>query len=383
MAQMKTKKEQRGAANLRLQEGFDRLRNFLRDRAEGFKRVLPEKSTTVDRFVATVMFNVYRTPELIECSMTSIFQAAMSAAKLGLEPDAILGHAYLVPFADKSRSDGLKVATLIVGYRGMAALAWRDAKILLHGSVVRARDTWKWRDGLDQLLEHDPSQEDEPGERVAAWIVAVLPDGRKIPRWCPRREVLAAKAQSKGSDNASSPWKLNPDSMWLKTPVRRMWPFLPISTEVGRTIEAVEAGAPIVEAMEFDDAGGAGAMGGAAPAADSGEGALKDATEAMRGARGRGLPEPAEQTTVADVIGPDKERVPAKQVAAATAAKAAPFDAAKARFFDLLTTVKAERWPGIFTAAGVAAPQKITGAWIDSQDAETLGKLSEVAEKHA
>jgi recombination protein RecT len=377
------------------QRRYDALAAYLKDRANAFSGALPEKGANVDRFVQTVLYNVYRVPSLIDCTRGSLFMAAMGAAKLGLEPDQVLGHAYLVPFENRDRRPGapegatILEAQLIIGYRGMVALAWRDAKIMIRPGVVRARDVYTWRDGLRPILRHVPTDAEDPGPRVAAWAIADLEDGRRIPRWCFRREVLEAKASSRGSDNARSPWQMHEDSMWMKTPVRRLWPFLPVHPDTTRTLEIVEAGEPVPEAMEFSDA-----LDGT-PAHDPGatmaraDGDLAKATDAMRRANGKALPEPRKGDTMADVLGEPNLRQPEKVAAprgnpVRSPAEQKQIDAtaeARRRFFDFVTELPASKWDEVFKRASVTPPASITEAWIEAQTFSTLNNLSEIASK--
>ena len=51
----------------------------------------------------------------------SLMSAIVKASQLGLEVGSAMGHAYLVPYKTE--------ATLIIGYRGMLALARRSGEI--------------------------------------------------------------------------------------------------------------------------------------------------------------------------------------------------------------------------------------------------------------
>jgi recombination protein RecT len=62
----------------------------------------------VERLMRTVMISVERLPRLLDCDRQSLFNAAMSAACLGLEVDGVTGQAYLLPFKGK--------AQLVIGY---------------------------------------------------------------------------------------------------------------------------------------------------------------------------------------------------------------------------------------------------------------------------
>lgn len=387
MPELKNPKRSKGEAARRKQAAYDAIRDYVRARADSFKRVLPERTLTVDRFVSTVLYNCYRTPDLLWCTHFSLFVAAMGAAKLGLEPDSVLGHAYLVPF-EKGLGGGRSEfrAQLIIGYRGMAMLAYRDAKVVVRANVMRADDFFEFEDGREQVLRHIPEREPKDLEsRVGAWAAFEFPDGRTVARVCYPWEIEAARRANRGSNLPSSPWKTHPDAMWMKTPVRRGWSLLPISPELGRAVEHVEAGMPIDEVFDdenpppedyFDGEGGP-------PPPD----AAAEAAEKMRsdqaGKEPKTLDAPPEKITLSDVLG--GEKVPAggeakKEPARRRRGKAAS-DAQVARFASFLKVVPAASWDAVFKAAGVPAPAAIEQKWLEDQDGETLDALSEAASK--
>src|SRR5215472_14503156 len=76
----------------------------------------------VERLMRTVMVSVERLPALLDCDRQSIFNAAMSAACLGLEVDGVTGQGYLIPFDIK----GTLTAQLVVGYKGFNTLGARS-----------------------------------------------------------------------------------------------------------------------------------------------------------------------------------------------------------------------------------------------------------------
>ena len=83
------------------------------------------KHITADRLLRVVMTQVQRTPALLECERTSLYAAVMTAAQLGLEPDGVLGHGYLVPF----KSRGVQKVQFIPGYKGLIALARNSGEV--------------------------------------------------------------------------------------------------------------------------------------------------------------------------------------------------------------------------------------------------------------
>ena len=84
------------------------------------KRALPS-AITPERFTRMALSALNNTPKLRECTQISFLAALMNAAQLGLEPNTVLGEAYLIPFKNK----GVMECQFQVGYRGLINLAYR------------------------------------------------------------------------------------------------------------------------------------------------------------------------------------------------------------------------------------------------------------------
>ena len=85
------------------------LENQLRPLMPHFAQVLGQ-TMPPERLVRTVVVSCERLPKLLECDRQSVFNAAMSAACLGLEVDGVTGQAFLIPFKGR--------AQLVIGYKG-------------------------------------------------------------------------------------------------------------------------------------------------------------------------------------------------------------------------------------------------------------------------
>src|SRR5260364_263133 len=58
----------------------------------------PERLLKVAQIAATT------TPKLVECDIASLIGAIGQCAQMGLEPNTVLGHAYLVPFNTRRKN---------------------------------------------------------------------------------------------------------------------------------------------------------------------------------------------------------------------------------------------------------------------------------------
>lgn len=185
-----------------------------------------------------IAFNaVSRTPDLLKCTQISVLNSVMQGAMCGLEPGSPLGEAYLVPFRNKKT--GMYECQLIIGYRGLISLARRSGEILsIEADVVHAKDRWAFKKTQDgTTFEHEPSEEDDPGLMMRAYAVARL-KGTPLPIVIvmPKREIDKIRSRSKATSE-SSPWATDYDQMAMKTCVRRIAKYLPLTAEFANAIE--------------------------------------------------------------------------------------------------------------------------------------------------
>lgn len=175
----------------------------------------------VERLMRTIMISVERLPKLLECNRQSLFNAAMSAAVLGLEVDGVTGQAFLVPFAGK--------AQLIIGYKGMATIAAR-ADITVTGTVAREGDVFDYDLG-EGWITHKPVLGNK-GRIIAAWAKASHLRRPAVVRVLGIDELLAVKAKSPGAKRSDSPWNdpaIGFPAMCEKTAKRRLARDLPLN----------------------------------------------------------------------------------------------------------------------------------------------------------
>jgi len=154
---------------------------------------------------------------------------------MGLEPNTVLGHAYLVPFNTK-RKDAqgnerwVNSVQVIIGYKGLIDLARRSGQIVsIAAHEVCENDHFELVYGLDEKLNHRPAME-ERGEVVGFYAVAKLKDGGHSFEFMSVhqvREIMSA-TQSKGK---YGPWKEHFIEMGRKTVIRRLAKYLPLSIE--------------------------------------------------------------------------------------------------------------------------------------------------------
>lgn len=224
------------STSLTVQQKVTGIRDLLEKSKAQIAMALP-KHCTPERMLRVTMTAVQRNPALLDCDPRSLIGCVVEASQLGLEPDGVLGHAYLVPFRNKKT--GRTECQLIPGYKGLVELSRRSGQIsTVYAKVVHAKDKYRIAYGLEPKLEHVPADTDDPGEVTAAYAVCRLRDGGVQYEWMWRREIEAIRKRSRAG--TSGPWVTDYEEMCKKTVLRRLCKMLPVSVEVQRLVAADE-----------------------------------------------------------------------------------------------------------------------------------------------
>jgi len=218
------------------------LWTLLKGREKVIAQALP-KHMTAERMAMVAFSEIRKNPKIASCSRESLLAAVLTASQLGLEP-GILGHCYFVPYWNpKTRSNDVQ---LQIGYKGMLELARRSGEIEdIYGYVVYEADEFALELGLRRDLKHRPAMGsvEDRGKPIGAYVVALIRGASKpsfefMPwREIERRRDRYSKNCRDGNGNLTGPWKDAPEEMAIKTVVRHLWKWLPVSIEVQRAVE--------------------------------------------------------------------------------------------------------------------------------------------------
>lgn len=208
-----------------------------------------------------LMANALRTtPKLGDCNPLSLLGAMMQCASLGLEPNTVLGHAYLIPFDETKwnpkTKEREKIGTnvqLIIGYKGLIDLARRSGHITSISANIHYSDDelWEYEEGTEATLRHRPGPME--GEKLHAYAIAKFKDGGHAYVVLPWAQVMKIRDGSQGWKSAlataikykkpnkelevKSPWFTHEDEMAKKTAIRALSKYLPLSTEFRDAVE--------------------------------------------------------------------------------------------------------------------------------------------------
>src|ERR1700739_362030 len=130
------------------------LRQMIEGMKDQIQAALP-RHLTPERMIRVVMTAIQRTPKLMECSQGSVMGSVIIASQLGLEPDGVLGRAYLIP--RKNRKTSQMECTFMPGYLGLIDLAQRSGKVSwVAAELVYSCDRFEITFGLERNLVHVP-----------------------------------------------------------------------------------------------------------------------------------------------------------------------------------------------------------------------------------
>jgi len=218
------------------------VRSALEKMKPQFAAALPQHITP-DRLLRVAMTAIQTTPKLLDCDRQSLYAAIMKAAQLGLEPDGILGQAYLIPYG--------KTVQFIPGYKGLIDLARRSGEVSnIIAKEVCKNDKFDVQYHLEMPFSHTPKLDGDRGEVTHFWALARFKDGGFHWDYMTRAEVEAIRDQSSGwqsakkwNKTAESPWEKHFIEMGKKTVIRRIAKFLPMSVQRAATMDQLnEAG---------------------------------------------------------------------------------------------------------------------------------------------
>ena len=229
---------------------------LINDQAREQLSMVAAKHLNPQRMMRLMANAIRTTPKIAECDPMSLLGGLMTCAGLGLEPNTVLGHAYLIPFRNKRK--GITEVQLVVGYKGLIDLARRSGHITSISANIHYSDDplWDYEEGCEAKLRHVPGP--RKGDKLHAYAIAKFKDGGHAWEVLPWEAVIARRDGSQGwktavqyNSTAKSPWHTHEDEMAKKTAVRSLAKMLPLSTEFMRAVE-IDGGQADYETFAMD-----------------------------------------------------------------------------------------------------------------------------------
>lgn len=196
------------------------------------------KEMTLDRLYRLCLLAANRKPKILKCTLTSIVQAMMDAAQLGLDPSGTTGEAWLIPYGNQ--------LTFQAGYKGLAKIALRHPDVLsIEAHVIHANDEIDFQRGTDERFIHRPCILEDPGPPVAVYSKAILVGG--LQRYETMRWSEVEHTRDTSGNANSLGWKSYPEEMGRKTVLIRHCKQLPQPDEMAAVYDIERRNDQIVE----------------------------------------------------------------------------------------------------------------------------------------
>lgn len=240
---------------------IDTVRADLEKMKPQFAMALP-KHLTPDRLLRVAITCVQNTPKLLKCDKASLYSAIMTCAQLGLEPDGVLGQAYLVPFScnvkdEKGNWTKVDKVQFIPGYKGLLALARNSGEVIsISSHEVCENDEFEYEYGINEKLRHVPAK-GERGEITYFYACAKFKGEGYHFEVMTREQIDKIRDNSQGykaskANKKESVWDTNYIEMGRKTAIRRIAKYLPLNVQRAVAFEdAAERG----QSLKFDEHG--------------------------------------------------------------------------------------------------------------------------------
>ncbi len=206
--------------------------------ASQLKMALPDH-ISVEKFQRTVMTAVNKDASLLQADRRSLFTACVESAQDGLLPNG--KEAALVIFNTKNRTTNQweKRVQYMPMIQGIYKRARNSGEIsMLSAHLVHENDDFDYQLGFSPNLVHKPALGNR-GAIIGVYAVAELKDSTRELEFMNVEEIEAVRATSKAKDNG--PWVAWWGEMARKTAVRRLAKRLPVSSDVERLINSVDA----------------------------------------------------------------------------------------------------------------------------------------------
>ena len=248
VATLKSAVAQQPKKDLAAMKPAEKVAYLLEFRKDAIAAMLP-RHLNAERLLKVAQIAATTTPALLECEIPSLISAIGQCAQMGLEPNTVLGHAYLIPFGAKNKAgQWIKNVQVIVGYKGLIDLARRSGHIVsIAAHEVREKDTFELEYGLEEKLRHVPYLAGDRGPILGYYAVAHMKDGGHAFDFMPNSEVMDIRNASQGYKQAiasaekhkktpTHPWIDHEVEMGKKTAVRRLAKMLPLSIEFNTAV---------------------------------------------------------------------------------------------------------------------------------------------------
>lgn len=241
-------------------EAFNRPQNLqvLKQMGQSIKQALTDAMPDFLKKEAPSLLQAMYTecqmnPQLMNCTPMSLFAAVIQAGRCGLKIGGALGQGYLIPFKGR--------ATFVPGYKGLIQLVNRSGQVgIINAKTVYDADTFEVVYGTSSGIIHKPGKYPDAAavhaRKAVAYYAACKTQQGDVFEVMTKAEAEVHRDRFALAKNG--PWKDHFDAMAMKTCVRRLCKWLPMSDTVMSAVAIDEAleetGEPLDASFLFADA---------------------------------------------------------------------------------------------------------------------------------
>jgi recombination protein RecT len=171
---------------------------------------------SADRFMRLALNCLSNNPKLQDCTLSSVFKAAMEVYELGLEISNSGGEAYLIPYGTS--------CTFQLGYKGDIALLRRSGNIDdLWAKPVYKNETFELEFGTRPFIKHLPDLDgvsNKDNFRGAYCVIMLRGVSTPHIEYMSKSEIEDVRKQRKGARSGDL-WDTNYVRMAVKTVIKR------------------------------------------------------------------------------------------------------------------------------------------------------------------
>lgn len=187
------------------------------------------------KFMSAIIYNIQRTPKLLECDRNSLIQSFLTGLEYQLMPSSISGEYYVLPYNTKR---GM-MAQFQLGYQGLVTLFYRAGIRSIVAEIVRDHDKFSYHNGI---IEHEPDIfSDDRGATKGAYVIIELQEGSKQYKVMTKKEILnIGEKFSKSYNSEHTPWNEKNDPelwMWKKTVLKQAAKLVPKNETIYKAID--------------------------------------------------------------------------------------------------------------------------------------------------
>ena len=199
-------------------QSTDTAAQYLFQEIRKFQNLLPstggDRDESAKRFLTIAMQVLSQKPDLLrKCGRVSVLNCLIECARLRLDPEGALGHAYLIPYD--------RECTVQIGYKGFCQLVFRQDVKKVWSDAVFPCDHFRLISGDEPRIHHkitieaDDDRESDLEAIIGAYACIILPSGHSDFEWMNLRSIKKTRGKS-------SAWKEWPIEMAKIRPLKRL-----------------------------------------------------------------------------------------------------------------------------------------------------------------